>query len=66
MKLPPRVLAMMRENPDYLPLEPLHGWRSAPDDNGYTRCWACQHPMYLGDPCVAKYLRYIRADCTYS
>jgi hypothetical protein len=53
------VLTRMRESPDWLPRESLHGWRSAPDDGGHTHCWNCGETVFLGDPVVGTYLEYV-------
>jgi hypothetical protein len=53
------VLKRMREYPDSLPSEPLHGWRSAPDEGGHTHCENCTDTIYIGDPVVGTYLEFI-------
>ena len=60
-KVPRRFLEYLRENPDWLPLplEPMHGWRSAPDEGGHTHCEACHHTIHIDDPVVGCYLEYI-------
>jgi hypothetical protein len=40
-----------------LPLEPLHGWRSSPDEGGHTHCAFCAHTIYPGDLVVGCYLK---------
>lgn len=42
-----------------LPLEPMHGWRSAPDDGDHTHCMSCGHTINRGDPVVGCYLEYV-------
>ena len=42
-----------------LPLEPLHGWRSSPDEGGHTHCRSCGYTILRGDPVVGYYLEYI-------
>ena len=60
-KVPQRFLDRIREYPQHipLPLEPMHGWRSAPDEGGHTHCEACHHTIYIDDPVVGCYLEYI-------
>jgi hypothetical protein len=60
-KAPAHVLATFREHPQLLrlPLEPLHGWRSSPDEGGHTHCAFCGHTIYRGDPVVGCYLEYV-------
>lgn len=55
------ILDRIRERPqDFpLPLEPMHGWRSAPDEGGHTHCESCCATIYPGDPVVGCYLRYV-------
>jgi hypothetical protein len=65
MKMPihalPRILQRTRHRPqDFpLPLEPMHGWRSAPDEGGHTHCECCCRTIYPGDPVVGCYLEYV-------
>lgn len=61
MKIPACVLNQIRERPQHfpLPLEPMHGWRSAPDEGGHTHCECCGHTIYRGDPVVGCYLKYV-------
>jgi hypothetical protein len=60
-KVPARVLERIRErSQDFpLPLEPLHGWRSSPDEGGHTHCASCYATIYPGDPVVGCYLKYV-------
>ena len=60
-KVPRRFLDRIREHPDWfpLPLEPMHGWRSSPDEGGHTHCEACREMIEIGDPVVGCYLEYI-------
>jgi hypothetical protein len=53
------VLGRMRESPDCLPCEPLHVWRSAPDEGDHTHCENCSATIYFGDPVVGTYLTYV-------
>ena len=59
--IPDHVLQLFREDPQMLPLplEPMHGWRSAPDDGDHAHCMSCAATIYRGDPCVGRYLEYI-------
>ena len=59
--VPARVLARLRERPDHfpLPLEPPHGWRSAPDEGGHTHCESCGATVTPGDPVVGCYLEFV-------
>lgn len=61
MKMRCDVLKRIRDRPqDFpLPLEPMHGWRSAPDEGGHTHCLCCGHTIYRGDPVVGRYLQYV-------
>ncbi|MBO0697586.1 MAG: hypothetical protein J2P46_04265 [Zavarzinella sp.] len=61
MKVPSEVLERLRKYPQHfpLPLEPMHGWRSAPDEGGHTHCESCRGTIYPGDPVVGCYLRYV-------
>lgn len=59
MKMRDEVLKRMRKFPDLLPREPLHGWRSAPDDGDHTHCENCSDAVYVGDPVVGTYLQYV-------
>ena len=59
MKMQDRVLDDVRRHPDILPREPLHGWRSAPDDGDHTHCWNCGEGVRLGDPVVGVYLKSV-------
>ena len=59
MKLPEHVLERFRNDPELLPLRPLHGWRSSPDEGDHTHCTACGDIIFVGDPCVGTYLKYI-------
>ena len=54
-------LNRLREHPQLLrlPLEPLHGWRSSPDEGGHTHCEFCGLTIYRGDPVVGCYLEYV-------
>ena len=55
------VLVRIREYPQHfpLPLEPMHGWRSAPDEGGHPHCECCCRTIYRGDPVVGRYLEYV-------
>ncbi len=55
------VLERMRKYPQHfpLPLQPMHGWRSSPDESGYTHCECCCRTIYRGDPVVGRYLKYV-------
>jgi hypothetical protein len=61
MKVPDHVLQTFREYPQTLrlPLEPMHGWRSSPDEGGHTHCECCCATIYKGDSVVGCYLKYI-------
>jgi hypothetical protein len=61
MKMTAQVLEQVRGYPhDFpLPLEPLHGWRSSPDEGGHTHCECCRETIYPGDPVVGRYLKYV-------
>jgi hypothetical protein len=58
MKIREEVLQRIREYPQHfpLPLEPLHGWRSSPDEGGHTHCENCGRTILRGDPVVGRYL----------
>jgi|GEM_PF-4346825 len=60
MKAPAEILETFRQHPQclVLPLEPMHGWRSSPDEGDHTHCWFCGHTIYRGDPAVGCYLKY--------
>ncbi|MCE9533195.1 MAG: hypothetical protein K8T89_19025 [Planctomycetes bacterium] len=60
-KVPARVLDRIREQPQSfpLPLEPMHGWRSSPDEGDHTHCECCAATIYRGDPVVGCYLKYV-------
>jgi hypothetical protein len=61
MKVPVEVLERIRERPQHfpLPLEPVHGWRSAPDEGDHTHCQSCGVKIWRGDPVVGTYLKYV-------
>lgn len=59
MRMRDEVLDYMRESPDCLPTEPMHGWRSSPDEGDHSHCWNCCKTIYFGDPVVGTYLEYI-------
>jgi hypothetical protein len=61
MKIPVHVLEMFRNNPQMLrlPLEPMHGWRSSPDEGGHTHCASCGRTICPGDPVMGFYLEYV-------
>jgi hypothetical protein len=61
MKIPAEVLNLFLDCPELLrlPLEPLHGWRSSPDEGGHTHCASCGATIYRGDPVVGCYLEYV-------
>lgn len=61
MKAPGWKLEQFREFPDLLklPLEPMHGWRSSPDEGGHTHCWFCAETIYRGDPVVGCYHEFV-------
>lgn len=61
MKATVEALDTLRRNPGMLrlPLEPMHGWRSSPDEGGHGHCCFCMHTIYRGDPVVGCYLKYI-------
>ena len=61
MKVPKHVLKRFRDHPGLLrlPLEPMHEWRSSPDEGAYTYCASCSEVIYRGDPVVGCYLEYI-------
>jgi hypothetical protein len=61
MKVPDQVLEWFRKRPQFfpLPLEPMHGWRSSPDEGGHTHCPSCGATIYPGDPVVGCYLKYV-------
>jgi hypothetical protein len=59
MRMRDEVLARMRKWPDRLPQEPLHGWRSAPDENGHSHCENCGATLEIGDPVVGTYLEFV-------
>ncbi len=61
MKIPAGVRDRIRQEPQHFPrpLEPMHGWRSAPDEGGHTHCESCFHTIYRGDPVVGCYLKYV-------
>ena len=54
-----RVFEYMQRFPDSYPRESLHGWRSAPDEGDHTHCMNCCETIYIGDPVVGTYLKYI-------
>lgn len=60
-KAPDHVLAMFKKHPQLLrlPLEPMHGWRSSPDEGGHTHCRFCVRTIYRGDEVVGCYLEYV-------
>jgi hypothetical protein len=41
------------------PMEPLHGWRGAPDEGRHTHCLICRAVVTLGDPVAGWYLEYV-------
>lgn len=55
------AMEMLRDCPQMLrlPLEPMHGWRSSPDEGGHTHCTFCGATIYPGDPVVGCYLEYV-------
>jgi hypothetical protein len=59
MKVPTAVLERIRKYPQYfpLPLEPMHAWRSSPDEGGHTHCESCC-AIGRGDSVVGRYLQY--------
>ncbi|VTR97808.1 hypothetical protein [Tuwongella immobilis] len=61
MKISTKRLEHLREISQsfVLPLEPMHGWRSAPHDGDHTHCLSCSAMIVLDDPVVGCYLRYI-------
>jgi hypothetical protein len=61
MKMRSFILQMFRENPDMLrlPLESEHGWRSSPDEGDHSHCTCCGKNIYIGDPVVGCYLKYV-------
>jgi hypothetical protein len=59
MRMRDEVLARMRRFPHWLPREPLHGWRSAPDDGDHIHCENCGETVYVGNPVVGTYLEYV-------
>ncbi len=59
MRMRNDVLSQLREHPDMIPQESLHGWRSAPDDGRSTHCWNCGELVLIGDPVVGTYLEYV-------
>jgi hypothetical protein len=61
MRVPAHVLQTFHEYPQTLrlPLEPMHGWRSAPDEGGHTHCASCGHTIYPGDEVVGCYSEYV-------
>jgi hypothetical protein len=61
MKAPAEILETFRKYPSYLvlPLEPMHGWRSSPDEGDHTHCKFCRCTIYRGDPVVGCYLEYV-------
>lgn len=52
-------MKLVRDHPEWLPLMPLHGWKSAPDEGGHTHCESCHRAIDRGDPVVGTYLEYI-------
>lgn len=60
-KVPDSILERLRRNAPHfpLPLEPMHGWRSSPDEGGHTHCESCRATISLGDPVVGCYLTYV-------
>lgn len=50
-KIPAHVLDRIRERPEHFPLtlEPIHAWRSSPDEGGHTHCESCCATIYRGD-----------------
>jgi hypothetical protein len=61
MKAPDWKLEQFRKHPNLLklPLEPMHGWRSSPDEGGHTHCWFCGETIYRGDPVVGCYHKFV-------
>jgi hypothetical protein len=59
MKMQDHVLEIMREFPDMLPQEPLHGWRSSPDEGDHSHCKNRGVTICIGDPVVGTYLEFI-------
>jgi hypothetical protein len=60
-KIPADVLDWVRRDPKRFPMpfEPMHGWRSAPDDGGHTHCQGCSATIERGDLVVGRYLEFI-------
>ena len=61
MKVPVHVLERLRKYPQFLPLplEPMHGWRSSPDEGGHTHCESCSRTICPGDLVVGCYLEFV-------
>ena len=59
MKMRAEVLERLPKYSLSFPMEPMHGWRSAPDDGDHTHCENCCCTIYRGDPVVGCYLEYI-------
>ena len=61
MKMRVELLDRISQDPKNfpLPLEPMHGWRSSPDEGGHTHCECCFCRIYRGDPVVGRYLEYV-------
>jgi hypothetical protein len=59
--MPAHALEMIRKHPESLrlPLEPMHDWRSSPDEGGHTHCASCAATIYPGDQVVGCYLEYL-------
>ena len=60
-KAPAHVLETLRRHPDLLrmPLEPMHGWRSSPDEGGHSHGEFCAATIYRCNPVVGCYLEYV-------
>ncbi|MCE9568277.1 MAG: hypothetical protein K8U57_40270 [Planctomycetes bacterium] len=59
MGIPKWVRAEVREHPEWLPLLPLHGWKSSPHDGDHVHCRSCCRTIYLGDAVVGTYLKNV-------
>lgn len=60
-KAPTHALESLLKRPQRLrlPLEPMHGWRSSPDEGDHSHCAFCGYTIYRGDPVVGCYLEYV-------
>ena len=56
MAISERALELVRDHPEWLPLLPLHGWKSAPGEGGPTHCESCRRAIGRGDPAVGTCL----------